>query len=157
MQNRSFPDQEKLLESKLSGVLKRLKQKEKNKVLIVDDERSIRITLKNYFRAKGYSVETAIDGEDALENFIHSPSDLIITDLNMPRIDGLSLARKIKDISSETLVIVLTADNRLNSLQKSDRENIDYYLIKPFSLHDLETAVQLMLAKRKSMMNKLTS
>src|SRR5271168_2586198 len=78
------------------------------RVLVVDDDPQERLSLSNMISAMGYAVETARDGEDALEKLGALPVDVVITDLMMPRVDGFTLLRTLLDRGDLTPAIVLT-------------------------------------------------
>ncbi len=82
---------------------------EKPSILIVDDDRSYRSILKTVFSDGYYSVSTAEDGQAALQRMKAKPVDLVITDLQMPNLDGVSLIQEVKRFYPETGVIVMSA------------------------------------------------
>ena len=149
MQNGSIRDHEKLLKSKFENISTPSISKERIKILIVDDERSILKILKDLLNRKGYSVMTAINGKEAMKNFISAHFDLVITDLNMPHMDGRTLAGKIKE-KANIPVILLTGDKHTSGNRTQKEPNIDYILFKPFNFLEIENAIQLMLAKSKT-------
>lgn len=115
------------------------------KVMIVDDSATIRRFVMYALRARGLHVITAEDGQDALEKMAHDPVDLVITDLNMPKLDGFALVRRLReDGEFSTLPVII-----LSSL--SDDADIDRgldlganaYLTKPFD----ESRIQYEVAK----------
>ena len=111
----------------------------KDKLLIVDDDRDLLKMLRNYFERKHYEVLTAENGVEALEKMNLQP-DLILLDINMPRMDGLELCRLIRDRVS-CPILFLTAkteeDDRVNGLLSGG----DDYILKPFSLKELEARI----------------
>lgn len=117
----------------------------KQKVMVVDDSETIRRFVMFALRARGLHVVTAQDGQEALETLADTPVDLVITDLNMPKLDGYSLVRALRaDGDYHSLPVII-----LSSL--SGREDIDRgmdlgataYLTKPFD----ETRIQYEVAK----------
>ncbi|NBB75376.1 MAG: response regulator [Bacteroidetes bacterium] len=117
----------------------------KQKVMVVDDSETIRRFVMFALRARGLQVVTAEDGQQALETLADTPVDLVITDLNMPKLDGFSLVEALRnDGDYHSLPVII-----LSSL--SDREDIDRgmslgataYLTKPFD----ETRIQYEVAK----------
>ena len=78
-----------------------------NRILIADDERTGREALSRFLRLEGFEVDESADGMAALEMFQASPYDVLITDLKMPKMDGLDLLREIKAISPATMGIVI--------------------------------------------------
>ncbi len=77
-------------------------------VLVADDEKAIRESIKDYLEAKGYSVKTATDGESALELFYENSFDLVILDVMMPKVDGFDACRAVRR-ASNLPVLFLTA------------------------------------------------
>jgi two-component system OmpR family response regulator len=115
----------------------------KDRILIVDDNKQIRDIISKLLAYMGYEVVSASDGHEALRFFIHSPFKLVITDLSMPQLDGLSLASFIKDRAPHTVIILMTG----NELETKQEGSVDFVLTKPFSLEDLEHKVQMLLPK----------
>jgi len=112
-------------------------------VLVVDDEESIREFLTEVIGEWGFQVENASDGQFALEkiqkgNIPH----VIMTDINMPRLSGISLARRAKEIDDEIEVIIMTANASLDSAVEAIRIGVHDYLMKPFeNLDDVKNVL----------------
>ena len=102
-------------------------------VLIVDDDPDIRSLLHAALRPKGLSVESACDGVDALSRLRNKPFDLILLDILMPAMDGLTLLPKVHQIQPDIKVVVMTAANTPANLIASIREQAFSYFSKPFS------------------------
>ena len=79
------------------------------RILVVDDEDTVRHVLRQLLQTRGHSIEEAMDGQAALEFCLREAFDLVITDIRMPRRDGLSLIRGLKEYSQNIKVIALTA------------------------------------------------
>ena len=109
------------------------------RILIVDDDIELLKMLKNYFEIKRYDVMMAEDGTDALEK-IHKKPDIILLDINMPKIDGLEVCRRIRG-KVTCPIIFLTAkveeQDRVNGLLSGG----DDYILKPFSLKELDARI----------------
>lgn len=109
------------------------------RIMIVDDDVELLKMLKGYFEIKRYDVMTAEDGADALEK-IHKKPDIILLDINMPKIDGLEVCRRIRD-KVTCPIIFLTAkveeQDRVNGLLSGG----DDYILKPFSLKELDARI----------------
>lgn len=116
------------------------------RILLADDNKVIRDLVSGFLEFIGYEVALAINGIEALTVFIESTFDLVLTDLDMPVMDGLSLAGHIKERSPSTPVILLTGDDRETVLKKVEKGLIDSVIFKPFMLEDLESTVQGALA-----------
>jgi len=101
------------------------------RILVVDDSEIIREMLASFLSTVGHLVDVAADGQSALEKFNLYQHQLIISDLQMPRIDGLSLLRQIKAVRAEAQVIILTGHATLDSAVEALRLGAYDYLIKP--------------------------
>jgi CheY-like chemotaxis protein len=104
-------------------------------ILIVDDEAHILQVLSLKLRNCGYSIETAVDGEDALHHVKTNPPDLVITDVQMPYMNGLEFAEALSKDSSTAHIPVVVLTARGHTLEPSDTDipNIRKVLSKPFS------------------------
>jgi len=121
---------------------KEIKDYPGKRVLIVDDEEAIRDILSNALNCWGYHVEAASNGSAALHLFRTSSLDLVLTDLNMPGIDGWSLAMRVKEESPATLVGLMTAQDTEDIREKVEGSPVDFTLFKPFRLEKLETRLR---------------
>ena len=102
-------------------------------VLVADDEKAIRESIKDYLEAKGYSVKTATDGESALELFYENSFDLVILDVMMPKVDGFDACRPLRR-ASNLPVLFLTAKGQEADFLKGFECGCDDYVVKPFPL-----------------------
>ncbi len=116
------------------------------KILLVDDEPTLLETLALNLRASGYEVVTASDGVAALETARTEEPDLIVLDLMMPELDGLTVCRSLRQVS-ETPILVLTA--RTGELDKivGLESGADDYMTKPFSLGELQARLRALLRR----------
>jgi CheY-like chemotaxis protein len=96
----------------------------------------------------GFEVALAANGIEALAVFLESSFDLVLTDFQMPAMDGLSLASHIKERSPSTPVILLTGCDRETVWKKVERALVDSVIFKPFRLEDLQRTVQGALASK---------
>lgn len=115
---------------------------ERNQILVVDDEGSMRLALSEALRRGGYAVDTAADGFDALQKFRRERFLMVITDLKMPKMSGLEVLKEIKRISPKTPVIMVTAYGTIQNAVDAMKEGASDYILKPFSYEDLESAVK---------------
>jgi DNA-binding response OmpR family regulator len=120
----------------------------RERILVVDDEASIRELVGAYLRAEGFDVDEAADGEDALDRFRRSPPDLVVLDLRLPGIDGLDVLREIRR-SSSVYVIVLTARSDETDKLIGLELGSDDYITKPFSPRELVARVRAVLRRRR--------
>ncbi len=116
-------------------------------ILIVDDEPSMRMALSESLISCGYAVETANDGQDALRKLVKNEFRLVITDMRMPKLGGMEVLRSVKRNSPGTKVIVITAYGTVNTAVEAMKEGASEFIMKPFSLEDLETVVRNVLTE----------
>ncbi|HAA05153.1 MAG TPA: Fis family transcriptional regulator [Syntrophobacteraceae bacterium] len=122
------------------------------RILIVDDERSMREFLEIMLRKDGYVVQCAEDGKCALELFQHEPFDLIITDIRMKPVDGLEVLRRCKAIAPQTVVIIISAYASAETAVAAMKEGAYDYLPKPFKIEEMRAVIQNALASRSEEM-----
>jgi len=111
----------------------------KKRVLIVDDDYDIRNILSRYLLIQGFEVETADNGLEALEIFTEIYFDAVLTDFQMPGMDGIKLADQIRKHDPKRLIIMMTS-NKLMSSQ--EEELVDYVVEKPFELNEIYAILQ---------------
>ena len=112
-----------------------------DRILIVDDEPSMRTALMESVRRLGYEVQGAIDGSDALERVTRFRPWLVITDLKMPRITGLDLIKDIKARAPQTVIVLMTAYGTVETAVDAMKFGASDYLLKPFSMDLLERVI----------------
>jgi len=101
------------------------------KVLIVDDSEVVRNFHGSILKSAGFSVETAIDGADALEKSLRKDFDVILTDLNMPNMDGLTFVRKYREENKDTPIIIITTQEEAIHRIKGYEVGANLYITKP--------------------------
>ncbi len=120
-----------------------------DKILVVDDERSMRDFLSIMLKKAGYDVTTAVDGEEAV-NILHKDIfDLVITDLKMPKVDGLQVLKTVKELSPDTVVIVITAFASTETTVEAMKEGAYDYITKPFQNDEMKIRIKKALEKRR--------
>lgn len=115
---------------------------EKFKILITDDDIDLRELLTEAVKNWGYEVSVARDGEEALRKLRMERFDMVITDLMMPGMDGLSLLQKIKDLDKEILVIIITGYATIETAVKAIESGAYDYIAKPFRLDELMIVIK---------------
>jgi len=119
------------------------------KILVVDDEKPIRDSLKLILDEEGYSTTVASDGEDALQRLQEDVYDVVITDIKMPRMDGMQLLESASKISPETFFIIMTAYASVKTAIDSLRQGAYDYLIKPVEFDDVILRVNRLIEFKK--------
>jgi DNA-binding response OmpR family regulator len=117
------------------------------KILIVDDEPELLAQLRQILSDRRYTVETVSDGEAALDRLFETLFDLIILDIMLPKTDGFSLLRQIRDAGIQTPVLMLTAKSGVDDRVKGLNLGADDYLAKPFSVEELIARVGAILRR----------
>lgn len=117
------------------------------KILIVDDEPNIVMTLEYAFKRRGYQVFVARDGVEALEILENETPDVVLLDIMMPKVDGYQTLKIIKSIKklADTKVVFLTAKNKSSNLEKGMKLGADKYLTKPFSVKKIVSEINELL------------
>lgn len=120
------------------------------RLLIVDDDYSLLEQLQNILEKQRYIVETAMDGEEALDKLFETPFDAIILDIMMPKIDGLTVLEQARKAGIDAPVLMLTAKSDVVDRVKGLDLGADDYLAKPFSLDELLARVRALLRRSGS-------
>jgi two-component system response regulator HydG len=118
-------------------------------VLIVEDQDSARESLAELLRGEGYEVHEAADGNAAISLVDQLDLDLVLTDLSMPGSDGIAVLRHIRDVSPQTLVVLMTAHASVETTVDAIRLGAQDYLLKPLIFEDVLRKVQHLMAHRK--------
>ncbi|MDJ1135864.1 response regulator transcription factor [Streptomyces iconiensis] len=117
------------------------------KILIVDDEPAVLDALRRSLSYEGYETETAVDGVEALEKAAEHQPGLIILDVLMPRMDGLTAARRLRAAGQRVPVLMLTARDTVGDRVTGLDAGADDYLVKPFELDELLARVRALLRR----------
>ena len=119
-----------------------------SKILVVDDELSMRDFLAIMLKKEGHEIVTAENGDAALKAIQAEIFDLVITDVKMPGTDGIEVLKTVKDISSETVVIMVTAFATAETAVEAMKLGAYDYIIKPFKIDELKLIINNSLEKR---------
>jgi len=120
------------------------------KVLVVDDEKAMREFLRMLLEKQGHSVVTASDGEQALAIISAQPPDLVISDVRMPKMDGIGLLAGIRERHPHLPVILITAYASSDSTIQAMQLGADDYITKPFRIDEIRMVVEKALARHKT-------
>ncbi|MFC0316477.1 response regulator transcription factor [Gordonia phosphorivorans] len=107
------------------------------RILVVDDDRAVRESLRRSLTFNGYTVETAGDGIEALEKVVADRPDLVVLDVMMPRLDGLEVCRRLRAAGDDLPILVLTARDSVSERVSGLDAGADDYLPKPFAMEEL--------------------
>ncbi len=121
---------------------------EKHRILVVDDEPAARSGLKKLLEGEGYVVTTAEDGVHALEVAKDEPPDVVVTDLKMPRMDGIELLNKLREQDKDVPVVVATSFQDMSTAVQAMRAGAEDYLAKPIDLDALLVIIERAIERR---------
>jgi DNA-binding NtrC family response regulator len=121
----------------------------KANILVVEDEQAIRDALKMVLEEEGYQTQAADDGKKAMELVNKNDFDIVITDLKMPEMDGMSLTRQIQQICPQTSVIIITAHGSLESAIEALRIGAYDYILKPFDFDDVLYKIKRLIKQKE--------
>jgi len=117
------------------------------KILVVDDEKNVRVLFERILAKEGYEVECAASGSEAIDKLASNSFDLVVTDLKMNGIDGLDLIRKGKRTNQAIPFILISGYGTAQTAVSAAKEGADVYLMKPIDMTDLKLAVKRALRK----------
>ncbi|PLX94421.1 MAG: two-component system response regulator [Desulfuromonas sp.] len=117
------------------------------KIMAVDDSATIRQVLSFTLQGAGFEVTEAEDGQDALEKLVSDPPDMLITDLNMPRMDGIQLIKEVRQSSWGKFIpiLMLTTESQEAKKQEGKAAGASAWLVKPFKPEQLLAIINVVL------------
>lgn len=116
------------------------------RILIADDDKEIRNLLKIYLERELYMVDTAINGEEALQLFNQNNYNLVILDLMMPKVDGIEVCRKLRDKTNVPILMLTAKDHEIDKILGLSI-GADDYITKPFSIHEVIARVKALMRR----------
>lgn len=121
------------------------------RILVVDDEEEVRVTLREFLQGEGYAVCEAADGEEALAKTFTEKPQMILLDLRLPKVDGYQVCQTLKGnpITSGIPVIMVTALNATPQKVKGIESGADDYVSKPFDLSELAARIRMVRRRRQ--------
>jgi ATP-dependent Lon protease len=125
-----------------------LKMSGQHKILVVDDEQITRQNLEHVFKKDGYHVNTASDGQEALDFLGKSAFDVIVTDLKMGKVDGMTVLESAKAVNPGTEVIIITGYATVSTAIEAMKKGSYHYLTKPLKLNEIRSTIQKALYKK---------
>jgi two-component system response regulator MprA len=117
------------------------------RILVVEDDRSVRDAVERALQFEGYEVATARDGAEALHSVLNDPPDAIVLDVMMPHIDGLEACRRIRARGDTTPILMLTARHEVSDRVDGLDAGADDYMVKPFALEELLARIRALLRR----------
>ena len=120
------------------------------RILVIEDEKKVADFIKRGLKEEGYAVDVASDGEDGYFQAKEISYDIILLDLMLPKLDGLSLCRKLRQEDIQTPLIMLTAKDSVTDKVTGLDSGADDYLTKPFSFEELLARIRAVLRKGKN-------
>jgi len=112
------------------------------RILVVDDEEDILIFFKRYFGKRGYEISTAIDAAISLRKIKQSEFDMIVTNINMPGMNGLDMLREINKLKKDVIKIITTGSHDLKHIKQAIKLDCFAYITKPLNLGQLENIIR---------------
>ncbi len=117
------------------------------KILIVDDEKNVRLTLKRCLDEEGFDIDIAINGEEALKEILSNNYDLVLLDLKMPGMDGMEVLREVREKSNNVNIIIITAYGTVEKAVEAMKLGVIDFLSKPFTPEDIRKIVKSVLKR----------
>jgi DNA-binding response OmpR family regulator len=124
------------------------------KILLVDDSPGVQETLGDLLRAEGFQIGSAYSGEEALEILSGAAYDLVLLDLRLPGLDGVSVMHEINKYHPETRIIILTGHGSLDTAIEAIRSGAQDYILKPYNINDILTSIAGVLSDKENQTRK---
>ena len=118
------------------------------KILLAEDEVDLNNVVTRYLKKNGYSVDSVLDGEEALDYLKYSEYDLVILDIMMPKVDGFEVIKKLRDKGNHTSVLMLTARDSADDKVKGLDLGADDYIVKPFDFNELMARIRAVVRRK---------
>ena len=127
---------------------------EKLKILLCEDDENLGMLLREYLQAKGFTTELCADGELGYKAFLKTKFDICVLDVMMPKKDGFTLAKEIRNSNQEIPIIFLTAKTLKEDILEGFKIGADDYITKPFSMEELVFRIEAIIRRTKGKKNK---
>ncbi len=116
-------------------------------ILVVEDNEVLNEMISTKLKLESYDVHSVFDGEEALNTLEHEHIDLIISDIMMPGIDGYELTKSLRDINSTIPILMISAKNQINDMERGFMAGTDDYMIKPINMQEMTFRVKALLRR----------
>ena len=118
------------------------------KILLAEDEVDLNNVVTRYLKKNGYSVDSVLDGEEALDYLEYSEYDLVILDIMMPKVDGFEVIKKLRNKGNHTSILMLTARDNADDKVKGLDLGADDYIVKPFDFNELLARIRAVVRRK---------
>ena len=118
------------------------------KILLAEDEVDLNNVVTRYLKKNGYSVDSVLDGEEALDYLEYSEYDLVILDIMMPKVDGFEVIKKLRNKGNHTSILMLTARDSADDKVKGLDLGADDYIVKPFDFNELLARIRAVVRRK---------
>ena len=118
------------------------------KILLAEDEVDLNNVVTRYLKKNRYSVDSVLDGEEALDYLEYGDYDLVILDIMMPKVDGFEVIKKLRDKGNHTSVLMLTARDSADDKVKGLDLGADDYIVKPFDFNELMARIRAVVRRK---------
>src|SRR5712675_2250810 len=122
-------------------------------LLVVEDDENISTAISEYFSRAGYNVRTVEDGLNGVKSALDDPPDAVVLDLMLPKMDGLSVCRELREKAGSLPILMLTAKDDVVDKVLGLEMGADDYITKPFSLRELEARIKSVLRRSRMPVN----
>jgi two-component system response regulator MprA len=120
------------------------------RILVVEDDRAVREALRRALTLAGYEVQSAEDGEQAIEMVVQNVPDAVVLDIGLPGIDGLEVCRRLRLLGNRVAILILTARDVVSDRIDGLDAGADDYLVKPFDVDELKARLRALLRRTGS-------
>ena len=121
-----------------------------SRILLVEDEPGVRLTVEDRLKSEGYAVECAVDGDEGSKRATNEPFDLVILDVMLPKRSGFDVCRDIRQRGLDTPVLMLTARTQVTDRVVGLKLGADDYLMKPFAMAELLARIEARLRRKEA-------
>ena len=128
-----------------------------NRILLVEDEAGLCITLRDRLSSEGYEIETSVDGQQGFERAMAGDFDLVMLDVMLPTKSGFDVCRDLRSNDNQTLILMLTARSQTVDKVRGLKIGADDYLVKPFEMMELLARIEALLRRSQGESNALKS